>query len=43
MLNERSQGGSNSEAPEVTNRYVSSPYDIAIQIRRVRESDPPLF
>ena len=39
----RSQSGSNREAPEVTSHYVPSPNDIAIQIRRVRESDPPLF
>ena len=43
MLNVRSQGGSNREAPEVTNRYVPSPNDIAIHIRRVRESALPLF
>ena len=40
MSNVRSQGGSNKEALEVTSRYMPSP---AIQIRRVRESGPPLF
>ena len=43
MSNEKSQGGSNSEVPEVSSRYVPSPNDIAIHIRRVRESAPPLF
>ena len=43
MLNVISQGGSNRKAPEVTSCYVPSPDDIAIQIRRVRESAPPLF
>ena len=43
MSNERSQGGSNSEVLEVNSRYVSSPNDIAMQIRQVKESAPPLF
>ena len=43
MLNVRSQGGSNREAPEVSSCYVPCPDDIAIQIRRVRESIQPLF
>ena len=43
MSNDRSQGGSNNEVPEVSSRYVPSPDDIAVHIRRVRESDPPLF
>ena len=38
MSNVRSQGGSNREAPEVISRYVPSRDDIAIQIKRVRES-----
>ena len=43
MSNKRSQGGSNSEAPEVSSRYVPSPDDITTHIRRVRESTLPLF
>ena len=43
MSNNRSQGGSNSEVPEVSSRYVLSLDDIAIHIRRVRKSAPPLF
>ena len=37
------RGVSDSEAPEVSSRYVPSPVDIAIHIRRVRESAPSLF
>ena len=37
MSNDRSQGGSNSEVPEVSSRYVPSLDDIAMHIRRVRE------
>ena len=43
MSNERSQGGSNSEVPEVSSRYVPSTDDIAMHIRRVRESASSLF
>ena len=43
MSNVRSQDGSNRKAPEVTSRYVPSLDDIAIQIRQVKESAPPLF
>ena len=43
MSNDRSQGGSNSDVPEVSSRYVPSPDDITMHIRRVRESAPPLF
>ena len=43
MSNVRSQDDSNRKAPEVTNLYVPSPDDIAIQIRRVTELDLPLF
>ena len=43
MSNDASQGGSNSEVPEVSSRYVPSLDDIAVHIRRVRESTPPLF
>ena len=43
MSNDASQVGSNSEVPEVSSRYVPSLDDLAIHIRRVRESTPPLF
>ena len=43
MSNERSQGGSNSEVPEVSSHYLPSSDDIAMHIKRVRESIPPLF
>ena len=43
MSNDGSQGGSNSEVPKVSCRYVPSLDDIAVHIRRVRESAPPLF
>ena len=43
MSNLGSHAGSNREAPEDNSRYVSSPDDIAVYIRRVRESAPPLF
>ena len=37
------QNGSNGEAPEVNSRYEIPPNDIAVHIRRMRESAPPLF
>ena len=43
MSKDRSQGGSNSEVPKISSRYVSSPDDTAMHIRRVRESAPLLF
>ena len=43
MSNDRSQGDSNSEVPEVSSRYVPSRDNIRMHIRRVRESAPPLF
>ena len=43
MSNDASYGGSNSEVPEVSIRYVPSPDDVAVHIRRARESAPPLF
>ena len=43
MSGERSQDGSNTEVPEVSSRYVSSPDDIAMYIKRMRESTPSLF
>ena len=43
MSSVRRQGGSNSEILEVSSRYVPSPDDIAMQVRRVRELAPPLF
>ena len=43
MSNVRSQGGSNREALDVTSCYVPSLDDIAIQIRRMRETVLPLF
>ena len=43
ILNLGSQGGSNREAPEVSSHYVASSDDIAIHVRWVRESAPPLF
>ena len=43
MSNDASQGGSNSEVPEVSSRYVPSLDDLAVHIRRVRESGLPLF
>ena len=38
-----SHDGSNREAPEVSSRYVASLNDIAVYIRRVKESAPSLF
>ena len=43
MSNNASQGGSNSEVPEVSGRYVPPLNDITVHIRLVRESAPPLF
>ena len=43
MSNDVSQGRSNSEVPEVTSRYVSTLDDLAVHIKLVRESAPPLF
>ena len=43
MSNLGSHGSSNREAPKVSSLYVASPDDIAVYIRRVRESAPPLF
>ena len=43
MSNDKSQGGSNKEALEVSSHYVPSLDDIAMHIRRVRESASPLF
>ena len=43
MSDDASQGGSNSEVPKVTSHYVSTLDDLAIHIRRVRDSAPPLF
>ena len=43
MSNFGSHGGSNREAPEVSSLYVASLDDIAVPIRRVRESVLPLF
>ena len=43
MSNLGSHGGSNREAPEVSRCSVASPDDIAVHIRRVRESTLPLF
>ena len=43
MSNDASQGGSNSEVPEVSSRYVPFLDDLPVHIRRVRESTPPLF
>ena len=43
MSNDGSQGGSNSDIPEVNSCYVPSPDDIAVHIRGVREFGPPLF
>ena len=43
MSEVRSQDGSNRETLEVSSRYVQSPDDIAMYVRRVRESAPPLF
>ena len=43
MSNDVSQGGSNSEVPEVSSHYAPSLDDIAVHIRRVRESASPLF
>ena len=37
------QSGSNGEASEVNRHYEISPDDIAVHIRRMRESVPPLF
>ena len=37
------QSGSNEEAPKVNSRYEISPDDIAVHIRWMRESAPPLF
>ena len=43
MSNLGSRDGSNREALEVNSRYVASPDDIAVHVRRVRESAPLLF
>ena len=43
MSEVRSQDGSNSETLEVSSRYVPSPDDIAMHIKRVRELAPLLF
>ena len=43
MSNNGSQDGSNSEVSDVSSHYVPSLDDIAVHIRRVRESAPPLF
>ena len=43
MSNDGSQGGSNSEVPEVSSRYVPYSDDIVVHIRRVREFAPLLF
>ena len=43
MSNDVSQGGSNSEVPEVSSHYASSLDDLVVHIRRVRDSAPPLF
>ena len=43
MSSDRSQGGSNSEDLDVSSHYVPSPNDIAMHIRRVKESARPLF
>ena len=43
MSNLGSQGGSNREALEVSSRYVVPSDDIAVHIRWMRESTPPLF
>ena len=43
MLNLGSHGGSNREALQISSHYMASPDDIAVHIRRVRESAMPLF
>ena len=43
MSEVRSHDGSNRETLKVSSRYVPSLDDIAMHIRRVRESGPPLF
>ena len=43
MSNVRSQGCLNSEVPEVSSHYVPFLDDIAMYIKQVRESNPPLF
>ena len=43
MSNDVSQGGSNSEVPEVNSHYVPTLDDLAVHIKRVREFVPPLF
>ena len=43
MSNDVSQGDSNSEVPEVSSRYVPTLDDLAVHIKGVRESAPPLF
>ena len=43
MSKERSQGGSNSKAPEVSSCYVPFQDDITIHIKLVKESASPLF
>ena len=43
MTNLGSHGGSKREASEVSSRYVASPDDIAVHIKRMRELAPPLF
>ena len=39
----RIHGGLNKEASEVNSRYMASPNDIAVYIKRVRKSALPLF
>ena len=43
MSEARSHDGSKREILEVSGRCVQSPNDIAMYVRRVRESAPPLF
>ena len=43
MSEVRSHGGSIREVFEVNGHYVQSPDDIAMYVRPVRESTPPLF
>ena len=43
MSNLKSYGGSNKEVPEVSSRYMASLDDIAVHIKLVKESAPPLF
>ena len=43
MSEVRSHDGLNRKILKVSGRYVQSPDDIAMYVRRVRESTPPLF